>query len=860
MVRVEDNTIMAEKLLLKNGLTVLVEEVPHLSVAAIQCGFKVGSIYEREDEAGICHLIEHMLFKGTKKRPKAGQIAYDAESIGADINAFTSFENTVYHLTLSSRYFSEGLEILVDLVRDPLFDAKELEREKEVVCEEIRRGEDSPTRVISELLFKTAFRQHPYRLPIIGTAESVKSFSAEKIRSFYKEWYNPQNAVLLVVSNVPTQTVFKMVAQHCETWQGNAPIHPLLPAEIRREHAGLVWTEKDIEGTYFDMAWSIPEFIHPDVPALDLLSHILGEGGASRLETEVKEKKHLVQSIYSYAYTPKDPGLFVVGGMTAEKNLKRALHHSIAEIRNIQEKGVSEEEIRRARLNLMSDIYYEKQTADGIARKLMFFECTAADLMAEKLYYERLAQVDHEDVQAVAQQYLTENTLALVVLTKEKQKFDISDLALRTDLVSQVLPVPSKYYAQKGNVRDISLYSLKNGVRILLRPTRHLPLIAMRAGVPGGLLRENKETNGAAHLISRLLTKGTEHRSNEEIAVATEKIAGDASGFSGRHSLGLYAQMLASQATLGFDLFFDILKNAQFSESHVERERFLTLEAIRQESDSPASLVWKHFLKTLFPNHPYGMPSLGEIDTVNRLAAKDLKTMYHQFLSSEDLIFSIVGDFKEDWVLRHIEDHCMDLPKRELPFEIPATDPPLDRPVHTEVVLKKEQAHIVLGFRGPSIKSPDRFALSILNTVLAGQGGRLFLELRDKRSLAYTVTSYVMEGISPGLFALYIACDPNKIDEAVKGMKQELEKICNTTISPDELNRAKHQLVSGYEMDLQRYSAIANQLFANELLGLPLDTFYTSPKNFEAVTAEEVLQTAKHYIDLDRYVLAVLRP
>jgi zinc protease len=850
---------MVQKVVLENGLTVLVETIAHSQVTALHCGFKIGSIYENADEGGICHLIEHMLFKGTAKRPKAGQVAYDAECLGADINAFTSFENTVYHLTLSSRYFKEGLEILSDMVMSPLFDPNELEREKEVVCEEIRRGKDSPSRVLGELLFKTSYRVHPYRFPIIGTEKSVKSFTAEKLHSFYRKWYGAKNAVLAVVSNLPAELVLREIERYFSAWQGGDPVHPFLPEERAPARPKLVWQTKDIQGTYFDIAWPIPRFTHPDVPALDLFSHVLGEGDASRLETEVKEKKQLVQSIHSYAYTPKDSGLFVIGGMALDKQLRKAAIAIFEQVRRVAKDGVSEEELERALLNVQSERYYEKQSADGIARKLIFFECTAGSWESEKVYYDRLSEVSVADVIQVARSYLKEERFVAAVLSKTSQTFTLDEIERKaSDRDSRSYPGP--HYKRGKTVTDISSYRLRNGVRVLLRPVRHLPIISMYAGARGGSLGETSDSQGQSHLIARLLAKGTSHRSGNEIAIGIERMAGILDGFSGRHSLGLCAQMLADKKVLGFDLFFDVLKHAAFPKDKLEHERFLTLEAIRQQEDSPSSLLWKHFLKALFPRHPYGMTSIGVPETVKRFTAKGLKTAYEETLKTRDLVVAVVGDFKEDWVLRQVDEALGVMALEKPSLCMPARDPKSRGIVETVVPLKKAQAHIALGFHGPTLKSADRYALSVLNTVLAGQGGRLFLELRDKQSLAYSVTSYLMEGVQPGFFALYIACDPSKVDQAIAGMKLELAKICDAPIMAAELARAKHQIVSGYEIDLQRYSNMAHQIFVNELHGLPMEDYYDLPKRYEAVNEADVLAEARHYIDLNAYTLCVLRP
>ncbi len=186
---------------LPNGLTVVFEEQHAAKVAAFQVWVKAGSADERPDQAGLAHLHEHMLFKGTERR-EPGEIARDVEAHGGEINAWTSFDQTVYHIVIASQFARMGLDILGDAVRHSAFDKEELAREIEVVCEEIKRSQDTPTRRASRDLFSTAYQVHPYRRPVIGTEESVRSFTREKVLEFYHRYYSPKNLVLSVVGDL----------------------------------------------------------------------------------------------------------------------------------------------------------------------------------------------------------------------------------------------------------------------------------------------------------------------------------------------------------------------------------------------------------------------------------------------------------------------------------------------------------------------------------------------------------------------------------------------------------------------------------------------------------------------------------
>src|SRR3954464_438980 len=214
---------------LQNGLTLLVEENHAAPVTALQVWVRVGSADELADEAGLAHLHEHMLFKGTARRGP-GEIARTIEACGGEINAWTSFDQTVYHVVLASRFFAEGMDVLADAITSAAFDPEELKREIEVVCEEIKRSQDSPTRKLSRELFASAYRRHPYGKPVIGTEESVRSFTREGILRFYRRWYRPENTGVIVVGEVREAEAVEL-AQRLFAWPA-APLEPAPPRPV----------------------------------------------------------------------------------------------------------------------------------------------------------------------------------------------------------------------------------------------------------------------------------------------------------------------------------------------------------------------------------------------------------------------------------------------------------------------------------------------------------------------------------------------------------------------------------------------------------------------------------------------------
>jgi zinc protease len=843
---------------LKNGMKVLLEENHAAKVVSFQALVKVGSANETDDEAGICHVIEHMLFKGTPTRP-TGTIARDVEAAGGDINAYTSIDQTVYYINMATRFADRGLEILADAVRNPLFDADELAREAEVILEEIRREQDNPGRMSIEHLFEEAFKVHTYGRPIIGFPHTVKSFTREKLLGFHRRCYTPKNIVFIAVGDFGVDAMIKKIEKAFEGFDGgDAPVQNI-PAEPEHVASSLFVKEMNIQSTYLSLGFNVPGLTHPDVPALDVLSHIVGGSESSRLEQEIKEKRRLVHNIYSFAFTPRHPGLWVVGAMLEDRDAERAIEAMQKEIAKLKVEAATSEEIARAKLNIRSNELYDKETVGGQAGKIASFMATADSHEFEATYYQKIADVSTEELRRVARKYLTAKNCTAALMVPNGSKWVSKRNAVMAAMTAPLdVRIPEKPVKRSERVERIRL---KNGALLLVIESHHLPLISISAASLGGTRFETPATNGISGLMTRLLTKGTKSRTAVQIAKDIEKIAGHIDGFSGRNSCGVRCEFLSEHLREGFGIFADVLANPRFEKSEVAKEKSMVLKAIKDQEDALSTLSFIKFLKALFPKHPYGLRQLGTKETVKKLTAEQLARFHHNTMRAEDLIIAISGDVNPHEVEALANELLAGLPRGKAKSPKLKADPKPKKPVDVIVKKKeKQQAHIVIGFQGTTYRSSDRHAMAVLNNILAGQGGRLFRELRDKMSLAYAVSSTNQDGIEPGYFAVYIGTEPSKLDTAVAGILAELGGVCKGPVEAEELDRSKQYLVGTYDLTLQRNGAIASTHMFNQLYGLKLDEIEKYPQRIMDVTAEDVLKVARKYIDTGAYTMAVIKP
>lgn len=847
------STQNVNKYSLKNGLTVLLETNGAAPVISFNIGVKVGSVWEADHEAGLSHVLEHMVFKGTKSYAP-GEIAVRVEASGGELNAYTSFDQTVYYINLGARHWRTGLNLIKEMAFDALIDPIELEREKEVVVEEIRRGKDSPHNQLSEMLFATAFKKHPYGRPIIGFEKLVRGFPRQKVWDFYRRWYVPGNMVLGVCGDFNEEEMKTAVEELFGGYENRPITRPVLPTEPPVQAPRLIQKGNPVTGNYITLGFPIPGFAHKDIPSIDLLAHYLGDGETSRLYQIVKEQKRLVNSIHAYAYTPAFPGLLMVDALVPRESVSAVVPAIFEEVDFCRETLIPADQLERAKLNMKSSLIYEKETCEGTARKWMVYETTVNDFRFEETYLKRIEAITAEDIRNAAQKYLQKNSLSIAFLHPEKDK-----ISLTVGNGKKAKNTQSKVELLE-ETDGIKKFRIRPGITFVARENKRLPLVSLRLSQSGGLRFENKKNNGISHLTASLLEKGTATKNAFRIAEISESIAGHVEGAVGRNSWGLSLGCLAEKVETGLELFCDIFLNPAFGAEELAKEKKLTLEAIKNQEDSLSHLAFQKFQSLLFKKHPYGMPLLGTKKSVAGFKREEILSFYRKIRDTSGIVMAAAGDFKSEELARQLSEGLSAFKTTGgKPLRVPKEEPPRS-PRQLILKRKKEQAHVVLGFQGTTVFNPDRYAFEVLNNVLAGQGGRLFLELRDKQSLAYSITSVLSEGVEPGYFAAYIGSEPAKIEAALTGIHKELEKVRTEKISKTEMERAKNYIVGNHEIDLQRNSAVAATLAFNELYGYGSGEFENYSKKIMAVTSDEVLAVAVKYLKPQSSVLTIIKP
>lgn len=847
----------ATKALLDNGMAVLVKEVPQVPVVALVSYIKVGSVNEPDSIAGMSHFLEHMLFKGTESR-SAGDLAREVKAVGGYSNAGTGYERTSHIVVVPSRYVDEGLAIQADALMHSVLDSTELERESKVVIEETGMSLDEPEDFVWYKLMELAFKRHGYRRPILGYEETVSNIRRRHMLDHYRNYYKPNNIVLAVVGDIEAGEV---IAKVKEVYKGfeKGKIQRFEPQDEPSQTAfRFACYSGDLERTYFAFGFPIPEELHEDSYTFEILSIIMGSGRSSRLYQKVREDKGLVSEIWTYCFNGEYPGLFLIGGTLDSENLEEAEVAILEELYRLKREFVSPEELRRARVKVEALYERRRETVQGQAYYLGYYEALGDYRLADR-YVENLYRVTREDIRRAAEKYLDLDRCSLVFYKPETEAVPQEKMAAEEVHSFLEARLPKGAEIERPPAWGVEKVILRNGITVLVKENPSVPLVSIGAYFTGGLKYEDEGNNGITNFTQRVLVKGTDTRSQAELAEELESQGGSLRSVAEGDYFGVSLSILSRNIKEGLDILADILKNPSFLDEEVEKEREEILKEIRGRRDDLFYYTWDLFKKAVFKVHPYRRPILGTEESVSTLTREDLVNWYGSWSSPENVIIGVVGDFDSDWVIDRIDELLGGLKGRRMkPPEIPQEMRPSEKTVLTDK-LEKEQTHIFLGFPGPEVTHRDYYPFRVLNAVLSGMGGRLWDSLREKRGLGYVVYSFLDSGVDPGAFGVYIGTSPDKEETAVQGILSQLRKVREEGVTDEELERAKRYLTGMHEVRLQSNSSQVSSYLENEIFGLGYEAVEEFGEDIEAVTREDIERVIRAYFDLENYSLVVVR-
>ncbi|OPY83892.1 MAG: Protease 3 precursor [Syntrophorhabdus sp. PtaU1.Bin153] len=389
---------MYKKTVLANGLTVVTESIPYYSTISLGMWWKTGGRFENEDSNGISHFIEHMLFKGTRKR-SAYDIAREIDAVGGAMNAFTGKEYTCLYARVLRKDTDLALDILADMYQNSLFQDDDLEREKYVIAQEIKMVEDNPEEYIYEMFNASYFKGHPLGLPILGKQENIEKFTREELVNYFEEHYTPRNIVITATGRIDHETFVKKVMQFVDGLGAGGSAGQAM--EIPSPNTGIDVYEKDLEHVYLCIGTHGVSQVDKKRYCLYLLNAIMGGSMSSHLFQEIREKRGLVYNIYSYVNCYFDAGTFGISTSTSVEFVDEVLTLIKREVSRIRDEGITDAELAFSKEHLKGNLFISLEGSETRMGRLAKNEIYFGDYIPLKdtlREIDRIAKVEVDEI------------------------------------------------------------------------------------------------------------------------------------------------------------------------------------------------------------------------------------------------------------------------------------------------------------------------------------------------------------------------------------------------------------------------------------------------------------------------------
>jgi zinc protease len=843
LAAVPDIRASVEPLVLDNGLQLVWEEDHRQPLVAIEVRIKGGVRAEgRYLGTGITHFIEHMLFKGTTSRPP-GTIDQEVRRYGGTINAFTSFDATGVSLFVESRHLKEALGMLADILRHAVFPPEEFEKERAVIISEIQMNQDDPQRRIYQLFWNRHLLEHPYRHPILGYQPRLEALTVKDLAAFYASQYQPQHITIACVGDLDGSAVAALATELFGGWPRGAaePLQQLVPAEPPTATEKRAIVELPVQTAYAMLGFSSVRLSDADAYPLDVLANIAGQGRSSRLYETLVRRRRLAQSVTAWNYTPYDPGVFAVQLQTEPDKAQAAVETAVAVLEEIARRGVTEAELRKAKNGVIAGYLFGLQTIEAKAADLASSFAATGDPLFSRRYVAGIEQVTREQVQAAAVQYCRRPRMTTALITPP----------------ADAAPIRAAAAAERIAVTKTAL---KSGATALIGEDRGLPIAAIIVAFRGGVRVETEAQQGVSNLVAQMLIKGTARKTASEIAQAVESLGGSIEPFSGRDGFGLVLQVLSRDLSAGLALVHELVTQPAFAEEELAIQRSLVAQELKSQEDEIFDVGGRLLRQALFVGHPYRFHPLGHPDTIGSLTRAQCLEFAKRWLVPSNAVVAVFGDVDGEAVAREVARTFGGAAagSAEWPDRLPAE--PLEGVRAVTRTMEKEQALVMLGFRGSTYAAPDRHAVDVMTAILSGMSGRLFQSVREAHGLSYTLGAVHAPGWDPGYLLVYAATKPDEQARVRAVIAEQLELAAEKGFTDEEVEQAKRYLIGLHRMDVQRLVGLAKRAALDELYGIGFDAWTGYEAKINAITVPMVNEAAARYLTTRRRTDVLISP
>lgn len=843
--------------LLPNGVTLLVQRRRNAPAAALVTYVRAGFLDEPDRVAGVSHVLEHMIFKGT---PLAGpgELARQTKALGGALNAYTAYDRTVYFATVPAAHAAGALALQSDAVRNASIDAEELRRELGVIIQEARRKLDSPSAVAGETLHELLFDQHRFRRWRIGTEAALEGFTRDDVAGYHASRYVPGRTIAVLIGDIDEDVALDMLRAHWADWRAAAPPFEAGPTEVSAPSLRVRRLAGDVTQADLVVGWRGVHPLHSDAPALELAAALLSAGRGARLARLLRDPG-IVGGVDTSHYGAADVGVFAVGAELEPTRIAEALGVIGGAVRDLIERPAERDELERARTLLRMRFVRGLEGYEGRAIALAASEA-AGDVTRLDRREERLLAVTPESLrEAVVTRLVPEAAAAVAYFPRQSDTaFDVETVGSALRAVSR-RPAPVAPAAMLRRAPGPSIVTLRRtahavhhfalpGLDVLTARHGDVPQVTM--GVWRGRTElEDATTAGLAALAVRSMLRGTTSRDNPQLALALESLGGVLGASLGADALGFGTTVLSEHAIDAAELLADVLTAPRFDADAVAIERALLADDARAVADDSVRFPFQLALGVAFGDRGYGAPTLGTPASLAALDEATVRSWHARLFARGRTTVVAVGDADPVILAESLAEVFADAGAQ------PATDAAEGLPraaihhgIRTEQRDRQQSAFAML-FPAPTRTDGARYAAETWAAIAGGLGGRLFEALRDRRSLAYTVMASSWQRRHAGALITYIATAPERLEEARDAMLEELELFRDVAPTLEETTRATAMLAGQAEIARQTAGSYASEIADAWLRGEGLIELDEPGRPYRAVTPDEVHAVARRALE-----------
>ena len=853
---VKESGGIKEYTMTSNGLRVLLKQDNTAPVATFMVTYEVGSRNEAIGYTGSTHLLEHLMFKGSRKfnTKKGNSVFQTLQSLGARMNATTWLDRTNYFAVLPSEHLETLIEIEADRMRSAYIKEEDRQSEMTVVRNEFERGQNSPSGVLDENIWATAYQAHPYHHSTIGWKEDIENVSIERLKEFYDTFYWPNNATAIAIGDFTEADALSMIKKHFgKIRKSTKPIPEVYTAEPKQEGIRTITLKRAGQQGIVGVAHKTPSATNPDAAAFMVLSSILSSGKNSRFYKNITDKG-LTTSVYIWDSLFRDPGLFTVyANLSPDVDHKTVEEAIVNEYEKIKKDGVSEEEVKRAQSQLIASMKFSQDGSYAVASGLN--EAIASgDWTLYTTYGDKIGAVTKEDIKKIVNKYFLEDLSTIgyfvplgsggqgqkpATSAKELEKMKQKHFSTEEELLSSKI-------IDTEPVKGIRLLTLKRGTGV----------VTMRGSMLGGDIYSTKN-NRTADMVAAMLDQGTTNMSKFEISEKLESAGARLSFFNGQARVGFSGKFLSDDTNMVIGLLADQLKNPLFSKDELEKSKKRQIAGYKRSKESTRGNAMNDMLQAFYGSDHQNSPTNPDraIEQIKKLTSEDLKDYHSKNYGLGSMVLVVVGDVdhvKMENLIKQSFDEWKQSPLKNK--EEQKTGNKVANKAYVTMEDKTSTDFVVGTALGIDRYHPDYLPLYLATHTLGGNfSARLMQTVRVKEGLTYGINS-ALSGFgnsNDGYWMVGGTFSPKLLSKGESSTLREIKKWAEGGITQKELDVTKSTLIGGFQVGFDTTGGLAGGILNAAVVHNDLTYLDSYPNMLQSITLDRVNSAISKYISFD---------